>query len=419
MRNVLFIILEIESASGLCIINDAVELKKRGWNVDIITCGTKDYSKNNAGINFYYINPKLFIHNQKRARGKYKKKFWENMYRLQVLFYSLVWPLNAPIFVCRLKKMVDSIIKNNSYDAVVPVYTQIDALLAVYWIKKKNSSFKAIAYFIDSLSAGPKPRLLSKRGKLNRGLKWEKQLCSIMDGIVYMESSRSHHEKFSKDFDYYERTVFLDIPAFVRRFVRDKEIEKKNNEKIIITYVGSMPLRIRNPEYAFRVLSSLQGVNVEIRVIGVSELEAKSINTYGLEVYWLGRKPHAEIEQFFVQSDVLLNIGNNIPSMVPSKVFEYISYKKPIVSFSPIENEPSSEYLRKYGYSCIINENEEFDRNVHMVNDFLKDLPMVKYSDEELEELFYYNTPKAFAEYLEGVCKKGTFLGEEVFKASR
>ena len=109
---------------------------------------------------------------------------------------------------------------------------------------------------------------------------------------------------------------------------------------------------------------------------------------------------HETAVSLMQSADVLINFGNNNSHMTPCKIFEYMSLGKPIISTSPIENEPSSVYLGKYPYSLIIKDYEgNILEDTKRLNDFLnRDF---EYNDNiysELKKVYYLNTPKAFEE---------------------
>lgn len=97
-------------------------------------------------------------------------------------------------------------------------------------------------------------------------------------------------------------------------------------------------------------------------------------------------------------ADFLINFGNNNTHMTPCKIFEYMSYGKPIISVSPIKDEPSSRYLEKYPLSLII---KEYENNVaddieKLKNFVSHDLKLDQSEFDKLNGLFYLNKPEAF-----------------------
>jgi glycosyltransferase involved in cell wall biosynthesis len=400
MKSVLFVMLEIDSASGTCTLNVAKEMARKNWHVDCLTYTTTRRFPD--GVGSFHIKPKLFSTLPKCvARNRIMSFFYRNLYRIKVALMTPFWPLNSPLFSYRLYKKINRIYKEKKYDYVIPVYTQIDPVLACYFIKQNNKNVKVIPYFLDSLSGGPCPKFLLEEAKIKKGIAWEKYLLKDMDAVIYMESSRKHHEKYSKSFEYYKNVYYLDIPMLVdfQKGMPEKENSLENVVNLI--YIGSLPRRIRNPEYAFQLLSEVDGVTIHIVVVGAEEDVWTEKN--GCDITWVGKVSHEKALEYMYKADILLNIGNRVKGMVPSKIFEYMSTGKPIISFAPIEDEPSTVYLSKYNAACVISERDGYLDNLNKIKKFIKNTPKNKMTECELLNLFYKNTPGAFADFL---CEK-------------
>ena len=85
--------------------------------------------------------------------------------------------------------------------------------------------------------------------------------------------------------------------------------------------------------------------------------------------------------------------------MTPSKIFEYISTGKPIISTAPIKEEPCIPYLTKYGNACIIYEDKNIDESVALITKFVSNAHNV--DPVELSDIFYLNQPQAFLQVID------------------
>ena len=262
---------------------------------------------------------------------------------------------------------------------------------------RKNNVFLYIPYFLDSLSGGSTPFLFNKKTKIKKGCKWEKRLLSNSDGYVVMKSSERHHINYSSDCPHYSKIKVLDIPLITDNIIDNYQTD---NNKTVFTYIGSLPLKIRNPFYGLDLLSRLK--NIEIRMVGpIPDSDTYKEFCKSHDIILLGPKNHLEINDLVKDTDILINFGNNIKEMVPSKIFEYISYLKPILSFAPIEDEPSIPYLEKYPLSCVIHEEDPIDANMMAIKRFMSNKKNISISKELIQNTFYNNTPAAFADYID------------------
>ena len=82
--------------------------------------------------------------------------------------------------------------------------------------------------------------------------------------------------------------------------------------------------------------------------------------------------------------------------MTPSKIFEYMSYGKKIISTYPIQADTSIKYLKKYKNSLLLDESKPItDAVLQEVKMFATDSE-VEIDETELMQEFYDNTPQAF-----------------------
>lgn len=365
-KKYLFIVTEIESANGICCLNVMNEIKKEGNEVYCITNydGEKTYKKNE--INFFTVKPRLnYVFN--RLSRKIENKFLRRLFlmcitlinKFKLLLSVGTWPLISPLYSYRIYRMAKKIVKEYNIDCIIPVYSQIDTLIAANIIKKNNDNIVYIPYFLDALSGGYGPRMFSDNWVINRGLKWEKKLLSNADIIIMMESVRNYYDKIKDKISYYDKIFFVDLPLLNE--VNLKNGKKKDNN-IIILYAGSLPSGIRNPEYFINLFSRIKSKNINLYFIGTKDCEI--INNAALKdnrIKIIGKIPYDEVSEYEECADILLNIGNTNENMTPSKIFEYMSYKKPIISTCPIENEPCINYLNKYKLTYFVKEYGDVD----------------------------------------------------------
>ena len=96
----------------------------------------------------------------------------------------------------------------------------------------------------------------------------------------------------------------------------------------------------------------------------------------------------------------------SIPGMLPSKVFEYMSYRKPILSTIKHSSDLSVSYLEKYGAVYIVDENKPFAESVEETRNYINRVKKGEF-DINISELIkkdgalYLNTPQCFCEKIE------------------
>ena len=158
-----------------------------------------------------------------------------------------------------------------------------------------------------------------------------------------------------------ERWVFLpngyDPPDF------ECVIPKPKNEKMTITYIGSI-FGSRNPEYLIRALESLKDDNsvllekLKFRFVGrvgapiLKRIECSPVkNLFEIVPY----VTHAESLSYLTGSDVSLLIIDDVPAsrgILTGKLFEYIGAGKPILALAP-EGE-AADLIRKNNLGVVV-----------------------------------------------------------------
>ena len=111
-----------------------------------------------------------------------------------------------------------------------------------------------------------------------------------------------------------------------------------------------------------------------------------------------------QIKMMQDEADILLNIGNTIPGMVPSKIFEYMSTGKPIISTSCIQNDPVITYLEHYGNAHVINEKETIETEVSRLKEYLAGKNVQVHIQISQQSKLFNNTPDAYVFHLESLA---------------
>ncbi|MGN1315816.1 MAG: glycosyltransferase [Acutalibacteraceae bacterium] len=410
MKNALFIVTEINSANGICSKAVMNELKNAGYNV-LCVCNEErglikgSYTKD--GINYYTVHPRLTYRMESyinTLESGFKKKIISLLRTVTdkiKLFLSVpTWPLISPSYTYRIYKKANTLCRNEKIDIIVPVYTKMDTMIAARKIKKENPQIKYYPYFLDSLSGGFGPRVFSKEWVIKRGLKWEKRLLNSADKIIMMKSSEEHHRQYSKNRPYYDKMVFLDLPLFIPETNTSEETTEKRDFTELL-FIGTIPVQVRNPQKFFKVFRLVEGEKYRLTIVGTNNCPGL-MDRAAKEDERICFRPfvsHEEAKALMRSADFLVNFGNNDISMTPSKIFEYMSTGRPIISTSPIEDEPSTYYLEKYPLSCILKEYcDSTESLAEQLKNFLETAQGKKTDAESLERIFSLNTPQAFIE---------------------
>ena len=413
VKTVLFIVTEINSANGICSKAVMNELSSDGYRVLCLSNEERElpkghYTKDN--IDFYTVKPRLVyrLENYLNTMGNGMKKkllaCFTMLLNKSKLFLSIPsWPLISLLYSYRIYKKAKDLCKTENVDVIIPVYTKVDALIAAEIIKKKMPDIEYCPYFLDSMSGGFGPRMFSKDWVIKRGLKWERRLLKTADKIFLMKSSEEHHQKYSISEDYYKKMVFLDLPLFIPENNEKIEADSEKKDIVELLFIGTIPVQVRSPEQFFKVFKNVKGDNYRLTIVGNNncpDLISRAVNEDS-RINVLPFVSHEKAKDIILSADFLVNFGNNDISMTPSKIFEYMSTGKPVISTAPIKDEPGAKYLEKYPVCCILNEYcdtpEEMSEKLSL---FLHEAHGKTVDTSSLKNEFYLNTPQAFTEQI-------------------
>lgn len=393
------------SANGLCAKNVVDECVKQGYDV---TCIVNDYYGVEGvsvidGAKIYRIRPRFYDRITfwcERSNNKVISKIVGSMAsignKIKNVIVAPFWPFNTPLYTSRFYQKAVRLYEKEFFDAVVCVYTPASSVMAGYRLKETYPNVTYIPYFLDALSAGYGPKTFSKKRTVKVGLKRENKIFKQADKIVVMKSTYKHHSNHNVRFK--KKMVFLDVPML--NTVEQYQAQKQD-DKIKLLYVGSLDARIRNPETLIKALNVLDNEKVSIEFVGnvtCKEMFAPLKEKYGDRLIFTGYIQHDELTEKIAEADVFVNVGNLVSTMVPSKIFEYMSYGKPIISTFDIENEPSAEYLCNYPLSILLDGKSSPEENAAKLRKFMVSSVGKTVNLESLYEVFYHNTPEAFVE---------------------
>lgn len=393
------------SANGLCTKNVVDELIREGYEVDCICNGFKKDVKQERidGAYLYYIKPRTFqILNKKadmtknRGRQSFLRRTSTILSKMQLGFMSFAWPLVSPAYALRFYSKAKEIYQKKEYDIVVSVYTPFEALLAGYWMKKKFPEIKFIPYYLDALAGGWGPSFFSQARLEKHTRKWERKIDCTADLVISMHSSENYHSKTPLCSE--KKRIFLDVPVMKESYICE-------SEESFALYAGSLNFKARGLKKLLDIFCELSlQTEIKLLVAGACN-ETKFFDEYTEKtqgkIQYLGVLEHKDILELEKKAKYLVNLGSSNPYTIPSKIFEYMRFGKTIISTFQTNREPSIEYLDKYKNVIYIDEKESIEETV---SHLLKDMQEEKKNEKiDLEEVFYYNTPKAFVSVMKGL----------------
>ena len=138
-----------------------------------------------------------------------------------------------------------------------------------------------------------------------------------------------------------------------------------SEDTVNLLFCGILHDEYRNPQILLKQLQSVRNngfSNFKVHFLGANESE--TLTRFMSENDWVvhhGNVPLANAFATMAKSDILINIGNVHSNQVPSKIFDYFSFGKPILNVEKLADCPAREYFDKYPLTFTINEHCQCD----------------------------------------------------------
>ena len=406
------------SPNAICVSKIADRLAAKGEKPSVITLKNKFGQASQVDFGTceaVYLPPSLL--NRWQCYHNANPRKWLALslivlWRMKSLFYAFFWPLLSPVAVRRYYREAIRQIDRYGDDrqvVVVSVYKSLEASLAGCLLKKRRPAIRHILYTLDAVSGSIIPTIFNSKRIARHSIgRWERLLFKYADTICPMRSHAAYYAAPRYD-EFRDKMKYMDIPLVSETDRKDGNSTPENGLRFVFT--GFMSSQTADPSYMIELLRQEGGNSgISVDVYGnVSEEIAKKLEQAApLTIRRHGKVPYEQIAGIQRSADVLVNFGNNYPCAIPCKIFEYISAKRPIVSFYKSDDDASNPYLRRYPYALLIDERLPVDRNLPLLRKFLEQMtpPLAAENSWELTSLYWDNTPEPMVREILGAGAK-------------
>lgn len=378
-----------------CANNLMRKLMSEGHQITCV-CGTVKENRTDIidGIKVKRVHHVSYERKYER-KGTIQKKVGKFFHFIYSIFVLLSFPDTEPFFSNKLYKELEKVNNDNELDYVIGVFRPFSTISAMIKFKKRHMQIKCAGYYLDILKGAVKPFGIPKSmyysmcdNKESKAFRKIDVVFMPMNGIRYYENN-----------DLYSG-VHMEYVNFPTLILNSKSPKKYYNRVKKIIYAGYMDKDYRNPEELFNIIINVvQQTNIplEFHLYGRSNLDEKLYEyaqKYPELIFYHGNVSKSTIEEEISKADFLVNIGNKIEGIVPSKIFELFASKKPIIHYSSAELDSSLEYFEKYPDVCILYEKDTVSDNVENMSKFILG-EHKEISDEYLLDCYYSATPDA------------------------
>lgn len=198
-------------------------------------------------------------------------------------------------------------------------------------------------------------------------------------------------EVFSADKDFIDspqKVIQLPVPLLqkITPSSTGKPLLNKGKGKVKIFFAGALH-GLRDPQFIMQLLLDDRLKDFELHIAGTGDMS--SVRKYsGLlknRLVFHGYVESRFCYEAMFDTDILLHLGNNTPTQIPGKLFEYMATGKPILHLYFIDNDGCLPYLKKYPNQLSIKAGSDKNTAIDNILKFWQESAGKQYSFSQIE----------------------------------
>lgn len=336
------------------------------------------------------------IKNKLIDRCKDKSKYLRPLSRLLIRYINLNFDRghysNEIIFYKQYHNWINSH-KNDGYDSIFCVLAPYSSLKLIKCATSKIKA-KLIPYILepwaDHYSTTDKNR--------KKRIKDEKYLFS-KSYKIFTYNELLTKSKASQIHMYRDKLIFIPTNFIDDYYAPDAKKERSDNT-VHCVFAGIFYSNIREPYNLLHLIKYLpENFVLDIYSRGGTiknlELYQKEANNR-IHLYSFISNPKEYI-QTLSKADILFSVGNSVCNEIPSKLFEYCSFRKPIVHFLNCDMDESPLIFKNYPIIDFIKYNDDPFEMAQRIVSFYDKVRGYNLKYEYIEKTFYEYTIKKVA----------------------
>lgn len=177
---------------------------------------------------------------------------------------------------------------------------------------------------------------------------------------------------------------------------------QNSREEIKCVYAGQLYGKLRDATYALELFSKIDDPRIQLYFVGRGQVDLLQEYEKGKlkgRLHYLGEKSSAECDEILTDADILINIGNSDKYLIPSKLFHYFGFCKPILNISTSPECPSIPYVNKYGLALnIVNDGYVEDSDINKVREWIFNSKDKQVEMKDVRDAFCSSSPEYIAQ---------------------
>ncbi len=289
-------------------------------------------------------------------------------------------------------------------DAIIPVSMPFESIVAAVQYKTTyNKKVKVIPYLFDQFVDNENLHRFrfNKNLKRTSHIELENKLFQKTEAVLAMHSLSTH---FKNDLLKLSNVYYLEHPLLIKQ--KSSSI-KACDEKIKVSYIGSLLKGYVTPDYLLElyIKTNMENTVLNFYIIGnCTEVVNYYSRQFPNNIINHGSVDKETANKKMSYSDILISIAEKQGIQMSSKIFDYISYGKPIIHFYTVEEDVNLKILKKYpNVLCLKQDEELLNENVRAFDDFCDNNYDRIIPYEEVAKIFNDATPEYTVDIIESI----------------
>lgn len=386
------------SAVGKCVNNIALQAKRNGYQVTIISMKTNtddEFFSSVDGCSLIKVSTKdndYFLHAKEN-----KNKIIDTVNKIN---------RNVKLLLSKQTIKKDLVIAyNNALDNlgfvpnyVIPACLPFESVVSATNYSKKHHECAMIPLLFDMFSNNTSLLrnnfIMNIKKRSNSQL--EKEMLSEAKKVLCLDTWESYVKNNYEE--HYDKCIVIKPPLLVDS--RKWGYDDKSEVVYYAVYSGSVDKFIRNPikMLDFIVHYNKERNNNRINVSFFSTGSATNILVdYSKRYNFFSYKGFIETERvhrIINNAHFLISIGNQHTNQTPSKIYEYISTGLPIIHFAFDYNDRIIKELEEYPLKYIVYLNSDYEDQAEKLEDFIVNNNDKRIDFETIKKMYNYASPE-------------------------
>lgn len=305
----------------------------------------------------------------------------------------------------RYYRACKTFLKNTNYDLVIAQCNPEYSVIAGSLLKKNCYIDKLMVIFWDNFYGKLPRRFVPDSYAIRRQRKVESWIARYADSLVSLYPLKEFHEKYGDVNEAKGKRHYLGIPSIIQPTVNGESSYKDiiKEDMINILYSGTI-FRAEYVKFLVHIMNETKyakRINLIFFSRGVSESVFSELRaSFKGTIHSSDWIPHKELLELYNHIDFFVSFPG-LPSAIRSKVFEYMSYGKPLILLFDDVTDVNVTTFSRYPACLSVDDNTLTKDKVRAMESYLDEYRDKNIPFEQVLKLFPLDSARAYVDMID------------------